>query len=344
MDEGSLKKILGRLGVQNIARQGKWLQFSCPLAPWTHRKKTDNNPSCGAQINEQGVSYYKCFSCKRHGLISSLVRSLEFYRDKDYPGLAFQADAADAEFSFGDFEDRQEDELDELQPPLNEAAFGNLYEPAWGIPEARAYLKDRNIGKETAEYMGLGYDPDDYRIVFPVRGLDKLLYGYSGRSILKEGQYPYKRYPKVRDYHGLPKRHLLLGAENVDAERPLFLHEGLFGQAHLIEIRADDFINPLAMMGSEMTDSKAGIVRELNRLTFLMPDNDEAGDACLFGVYDTKLEAFDGGGALDKLAQHVPLAIPKWPEDTADIDQLTREDIKHIVDNTPLYAPKGKKK
>ncbi len=342
MDEGNLKKILTKLGVKSFARQGKWLQFSCPLAPWTHRKRTDNNPSCGAHINEQGVSAYKCFSCKKHGLISSLVRSLEHYRDKDYGDLAFQADMMDAKYSFGDFE-RPEEEPDELQPPLNEAAFGNLYEPAWGIPEARAYLKGRGIGKQTAEYMQLGYDPDDFRIVFPVRGADNLLYGFSGRSILKEEEYPYKRYPKVRDYHGLPKRHLLLGAELVDDKRPLFVHEGLFGQAHLIEIGADDFVNPLAMMGSEMTDSKAQLVRGFNRVTILMPDNDEAGDACLYGAWDEKIEKFSGGGAVDRLQNHVPLCIPQWPEDAEDIDQLTREEIREIARETPLRVKPKKK-
>lgn len=349
MDESNLRKVLNALDIRVVNKSGKWLEFKCPFAPWTHRKKTDTRPSCAAVIDQGRVSNYKCHSCKKHGRISSLVRSLEFYRQEKYPGLAFEADMADASASFGDFE-LPDEEPDELPPPLNEAAFGNLYDSAWDIAEARAYLKGRGIGKDTVQHLELGYDPDDMRIIFPVRHTDGRLYGFTGRSIIKDpADYPYKNYPKVRDYHGLPKRHLLLGAHLVDAKKPNFVIEGLFGYAHLMEIRADDIVNPLALLGSEMTEHKAAILRDMDSLTVLAPDNDEAGDACLFGTWDEKIEKFAGGGAVDLLAQHIPLIIPHWPDKADgtqkdDPDQLTLAEVKTMAFDTPLFSLTKKQK
>lgn len=342
MDENGLRKILRELNIKVANKSGKWLEFSCPFAPWLHRKGTDNSPSCAAGINNEGVSGYKCHACKRHGRISSLVRSLEYFRGKQYPGLAFEADLADATQSFGDFETTEE-EPEELPPPLSEEAYANMYPSAWDVKEARDYLKDRGIGKQTVEYLNLGFDDDDLRIIFPVRHIDQRLYGFTGRSILPSEDFPkmYKNYKKVKDYLGLPKKHLLLGAELVDSKLPLLVVEGLFAFAHLIEIKADAYCNPVALLGSEMTDFKASLIREFDRLTILLSDNDEAGDTCLFGPYNSLKDDFDGGGAVDKLIRHVPLVVPDWPLDKKgkekkDPDELTLAEVKEML-NAPLY-------
>ncbi len=345
MDEPALRKVLAKLNIHVVNKSGKWLEFSCPYAHWTHRKKTDNSASAAAVIDLEKPSNYKCHACKKHGRISSLVRTLEHYRGEKYKGLAFEADLADAVHAYGNFES-QEEEIDELPPALNEAAYADLFDPAWDFEEARLYLKNqRNISKETAKGLRLGYDPEEMRITFPVRHLDGQLYGFTGRSILKDKDFPYKKYKKVRDYNGLPKRHLLLGAHRVQKnDLPLFVGEGLFGYAHCFEINAHDIVNPLALLGSEMTQFKAEHIIGLDRLTVLLPDNDEAGDSCLFGAFNTFNNAFEGNGAVDKLQAHVPLIIPEWPKRKNDIDQLTIDEVSEMVYNTPLWAVKNKGK
>lgn len=343
MNEKALKGILRELGIQVAGRSGQWLNFSCPFAPWLHDRGHDSSPSAGAKINEQGVSGYKCFTCKKHGRISGLVRSLEYYNEEKYDGLALKADLADADFAFGEFEDYQ-DAPDVLQDPLSEAAYGDLYGSAWDFKRARKYLQRRGIGKETVEYLNLGYDPDEERIIFPVRHTDKKLYGFTGRSILKDEDFPYKAYKKVRDYLGLPKRHLILGAEFVkDDDKPIFVVEGLFGYAWLHEIGADEFVYPVALLGSELTKSKADIIKEWNRLTALVFDDDKAGEDGLFGTYDKKSKMYDGTGAIDRLYDHVPLIVPPWPDGKNDPDQLTLKDVQRMM-KTSLWYEKGRNK
>lgn len=336
MDESSLRYILKQLNIQVANKSGKWLEFCCPFAPWTHKRGTDNSPSCAVVIDIEKASHYKCHGCKKHGRVSSMIRSLEHFKETQYPGLAFEADLADAEYSLGDFE-ATEDEPDEIHP-LNEALYANLYEPAWDVPEGRDYLKFRGISKATAKYLELGYDPDDYRIVFPVRGPDQLLYGFTGRSILRDEHFHlmYPKYQKVKDYLGLPKKHLLLGADLVDPKLPIFPVEGLFGYAHLMEIKADIYCNPVALLGSEMTQYKADMIIEWNRLTCILTDNDEAGDTCLFGTWNAQRAEHEGGGAVDKLKNHVPLIIPDWPEGKTDPDELTLAEVKAMLAE-PLY-------
>lgn len=343
MNEKSLKGILRELGIQISGRSGYWLNFSCPFAKWTHEKGYDGSPSAGACINENGVSGYKCFTCKKHGRISGLVRSLEYYNDEKFEGLALKADLADAEYAFDEFEDFKEPE-DILQDPLSEAAYGDLYSKAYKYKRAARYLEDRSISEETAEYLQLGYDPDEERIIFPIRHTDGKLYGFSGRSILADENFPYKQYKKVRDYLGLPKRHLILGAELVkDDDKPIFVVEGLFGYAHLFEIHADDYVHPVALLGSEMTKSKADIIKEWNRLTILAFDNDKAGEDGLFGSYDKKTKTYDGSGAIQKLYDHVPLIVPPWPRDAKDPDELNLKDIKKMIEGS-LWHEKRRRK
>lgn len=355
MDEKSLRKILRELGISVANRSGQWLNFSCPFARWTHQKGSDSSPSCGAKINENGLSGYKCLSCKKHGRISGMVRALEYFGDEDYGDLALRADLADSEYAFGDYEGDEPPEVDELNEPLQESAYGDLYGSAWEDKYARAYLKSRGISKETSEHLELGFDEDEERVIFPVRHLEGELYGFTGRSILEPEDYPYKKYAKVRDYLGLPKRHLILGAHFVggfdrtlpgerDREgKPIFVVEGLFGYAHLFEIGADEYVYPVALLGSEMTSSKASIIREWNRLTVLAFDDDEGGDSGLFGSWDDKRGKHEGGGAIDKLVNHVPLIVPPWPKGKNDPDQLTIKEVKKMALDTALWN-KGKNK
>lgn len=341
MNEIALRKILTQLGIKVAGRHADWLQFSCPFAKWTHRNKSDTNPSAGAVIDMEHASTYYCYGCKMKGSLSSLVRTLENYRGKKYPGLALEADVADAQIDFGDFETRKFEDDDVLGEPIDEAALGELYEPAWDVPAARHYLKERRIGKDTALHLELGYDPDEARVIFPVRHVNKGLYGYTGRSILKPEQYPYANYPKVRDYLSLPKRNLMLGAhfvgERPDPSYPIFVVEGLFGYANMFEIGADEYVNPVALMGSEFTPGKVGILREWDTYTVLAVDDDEGGETALWGAYDAKINRFKGGGGIDKLRGHIPFSVPAWPEGKNDPDQLSLEDVKRMAFKTPHW-------
>ena len=52
-----------RVGRIDVLSGGKWVKSSCPLAAATHTGGTDTNPSFGIKVNDEGFSFYNCFSC-----------------------------------------------------------------------------------------------------------------------------------------------------------------------------------------------------------------------------------------------------------------------------------------
>lgn len=343
MRENRLREIMQRLGVYGLERSPSgWLHGRCPLAPWTHPSGTDAHPSFGVKVEDAGTSAYTCFSCKHHGRISGLVRTLRrFGADvgevdgNGYPLLAHEADRADME-GIADAPFDREHVAEERPAPLEEAMFDGIFMPAWDVPDGRAYLEARGVGEGAARSMEMGWDPDQRRVVFPVRDGEGSLYGFTGRAVDPGVE------PKIKDYHGLPKRWLLLGQHrwrggDQDA-RPLVIVEGLFGYAHLVEMGLEAYADVAATMGSRLTEHQAAVVRVHDHPTYLLFDNDVAGDQALFGRASPSGDRDFHSGAVAALYEHVPVHVPAWPEEKDDPDQLTRREVWDMLRLTPRYG------
>ena len=233
--------------------------------------------------------------------------------------------------------DRDFDEevaLPEKPKPISEKAVSGMYDLVWDAPMARRYLKKRGIGRSTCEVLGMLYDPDEHRILFPVRDRQQRLYGFSGRTILPSGETPRgwptaRVYPKVKDYHELPKQHLLLGAHLIDPNKPNIVVEGLFAEAHFVEIGVEEVGNPVATLGSTMSVHQAGMLEELGKSTYLFYDRDKAGRAGMMGYDNEQGRHIYGAGEL--LWDKVPTFRPKWPKDVYDPDVLTLPQVKRMM-------------
>ncbi|MCA1807449.1 MAG: toprim domain-containing protein [Actinobacteria bacterium] len=254
-------------------------------------------------------------------------------RGEDYSAIAKEAFKDDLA-SISDYEDTPDVKV--LPDPLDEAIYGDIYDSVSMWPEALAYLEDRGISRHTAMQLGLMYDEEDQRVVFPVYDRKGRLYGFTGRSILDPEDYSSQRYPKVKDYLGLPKQHLLLGEERCVKGKPMLVVEGLMAYARLHEIGAAEQFNVVALLGSELTDKKAERLLRWNEAVWLLPDDDEAGDVCLWGRL-TDAGHHKGGGAIDKLYDHVPIYVPEYPEEVGDVDDFERADIDRIKNDTEPY-------
>lgn len=349
MQEEVLTSILRKIGVRIAVRhRDGWLDFPCPLARWTHANGHDNSPSAGAKVNPTGRSAWHCFTCKQHGTIASLVRQIESYSGQRFPGLIREADMADTmpmfEMDYGSFE--MAFEVEPAPEPIDEAGVSGLYPAAWEVPEARAYLEGRGITEGTATTLGLLFDdglgdprgPQPHRVLFPVRGSDGKLYGFTGRATSGDAK------PKIKDYFGLPKRHLILGMERWQPGRSAIIVEGLFAYARLIELGIEDRVNVGALLGSVMTPEKADLLRLWNEGVFLLLDNDKAGDDGIFGMLKPDGSREEEKGALALLIEHVPVMIPEWPEGKDDPDQLERWEVDQMLDETMPYTPRPRRK
>ena len=329
MNEAPLRELLGELNVEIIQTNANgWLLARCPFAEWLHNRGADQNPDFYVRVEPTGISGFHCFACKTHGRMSTLVRKLEYYRQEKYRGLAVKADLMETPDEFPPYE---HDSAIQVEPdPLNKAAYLGMYPLAWEDEWSRKYLAGRGVGKATAELLGLVYDDDECRILFPVLNHKSDLFGFTGRTILEKHQFPFPRYPKVRDYAGLPKERLILGEQLIEKGKPLLLVEGLFALAHMIEIGAREFCNPVATMGSNMSKYQRDILISYNAPIHLLYDNDEAGELGLFGPMNAEGERM-GGGAWDKVHEHVPTFLPLYPEGINDPDNLTTEMLQEML-------------
>jgi len=330
-----IRHYLNLLDIRPVVKQRKWLNFPCPYAPWRHSRGKDTKPSAGVEIREGKRSHFHCFTCNTTHDFHELPAHIGRLRGEDLSGMT--RDMVLDEARSVPTWDADYDEEDEPLEPLSDAAYADLYPPAYQNTMAAEYLEGRDIDEATARLLEIGWDDYEMRVTFPVRDHDGLLYGFTGRTVLEEADYPKKTYPRIRDYYGLPKRSLILGEHLFERDKPILVVEGLFGFAHLMNIGADRLANIGALMGSEMTDDKATRLIEWGENTYLALDPDAGGDTGMWGTWDSEEGAFRGGGAVDKLYQQVPLYIPDWPEDVTDPDQLTLEDVEEMLEDTPLY-------
>jgi hypothetical protein len=334
MKEGPLREILAKLDVEVVRRDDEgWLRCRCPFAELGyHDRGTDNTPSFFIKISASEISGFGCFTCKEHGRISSLVRKLAEERKEDYGKLALEADLAETPDSFEDYEKKAEYDADPI--PLEKAAYMSLYPSAWSVPDARNYLVGRGISEPTATLLQLQYDDEDRRILFPVFDRDNELFGFTGRSIYSKEQIDetnqrrklagYKfDYPKVKDYIGLPKERLLLGENLIQPDKPLWVIEGLFAFAHMIEIGVRKICNPVAPMKSSISKYQRDLIIGYNLPTYLVFDDDPAGNHGTFGR--------SRDGAFYLLKQHVPTFAPLYPHGKTDPDFLTYDDVELMI-------------
>ena len=339
MQKEALEEILRDLEVYSFEESetsdGKIaMRAACPFAPYTHKKGTDRNPSFFTFADDEGVSGFICHSCHKKGRISSLARMLGRYRDdmQRHSMIALAADKAEYKIIVSDWDNpkrkRRDKPIQPIEYNVHRLAYLDITDPE--ARPAQQYLAKRGIKKRTAQKLGLQYDEQSNRVLFPVFDTNDNFYGYTGRFAgSKLPKLPDGRdRPKVKDYAGLPKKSLMLGAHLWEHGKPLLLVEGLFGYAHLHQIGADAEFNIGAVMGSVMTKQKAEIVLAYNESVYLLFDNDEAGELGIFG--DSK-----HSGAVSYLHNNVPLYIPVWPEGKADPDELTLEEVKEFKHTIP---------
>ena len=336
MNRAQLVELLEQLDVRLASRQpnsGGYLPCLCPLAPYLHERGIDSHPSFFVRVEDRKTSGWHCFTCKQKGSrISSLIRKLGYYREDDYSKLAMQADLSEIPDEFDSFED--ELTVDKHPDPLNPAAYDGLYPSAWEELESRSYLMSRKIGEEASEVIGLKFDPEERRILFPIQNPKGDLYGFTGRTIVPPDKLP-KGYPRHRDY-SFKKEWFLLGEHLVDRSKPVWMVEGLFAFARMVEIGARKHVNPLAPMMSSLSDKQASKLVDIGQRVYVCFDLDQAGDAGMYGRWNDKLKQFQGGGVIDKLKSELTVLVPPYPDTVSDIDEVTHDDFLWMLDEAEL--------
>jgi hypothetical protein len=252
-------------------------------------------------------------------------------REEDYSKLAIRADLAETPREFPAFEEESFATVAKPEP-LNEAAYDGLYPPAWEVEAAREYLISRKIGEATAITIGLLYDEEERRILFPIRDKKNRLYGFSGRSILPKNMFP-PGYPRHRDYN-FRKEHFLLGEHLYQKGKPIWLVEGLFAYARMVEIGARKYVNPIAPMMSSLSVFQKEKLVDFGETVYVCFDPDQAGDIGMFGPIRNGEHI--GGGVIDKIKKELTVMVPPYPEELTDIDDVTLNQFLWMGKNAEL--------
>jgi hypothetical protein len=275
--------------------------------------------SFGVKINHEDVSKFNCFTCKQKGTISWMLERLSEFNGEDYFGLVDEVKTDEAlGTSLPSWQNRHRSDTDHdpLGVPVSDD-YLDIFDDAAGHP----YLKKRRISDRTAEALDLRVDPDnrgDERILFPVFSVDGGFYGYTGRATNRDVE------PRIRDYFGLPKRKLLLGAEFLrDDDTRIILVEGLFDFAKLFQYGYP----VVAAMHSSITPQQARILKDLNKPVVVMFDNDKAG--------------VEGAKFVGKeIRKHVPTFKVRYPKrfdfGEGDPGVLTQKEVARMLDEVRL--------
>ena len=295
----------------------------CAEVPGYHAFTLDGNIVTG-----------NCFTCHNPGPFHKMLAKYADFSGENLEDLI--EELAEEEYlgpkHLPDWDTLKQQNVIEPLMPINEGIFMDLYDSAAGHP----YLDERGIDDSTATKLELLFDPKDSadgepRILFPVRGPDGLLYGFSGRATRN------KALLKVRDYHGLKKAHMVLGAHLVTQDNPneILVVEGLFDYANTHQCG----YYGCGVMHSTLTDPQAEIIRGLSKPTYLFYDNPAIDKAGADGVRI----------AGKKLRDYVPVMQVRYPlveiADSSpegyhllkDPGEMIAEDFEMMIRDSRLY-------
>lgn len=333
MKESSIREILAELGIDaaHLSPTG-WLICSCPFAQATHQYGTDRRPSFGVKVDLGSPSAYKCFTCHEHGLFTGLpIRLGTLLGD---PGMYKQVRNRAVfleSVTLPDFDEGVAAQTVESLRVLDVAML-DIYPSPMDSEASRKYLLERGVSEHAALVMDLRFDSKENRILFPLFSRDRELLGFSGRSILSPLP---DDVPKIKTYAGVKTDRCLLGIHLIPHQpdgKPIFVVEGLFAYAHLISIGARRFCHPVATLGCHLSFPQRDMLAMLGRPVFLCYDGDVAGTIGLFGKWNRQAKKFMGDGAVDRLKDHVPTFVCKYPVGRSDPDDLRLSDVTQMLD------------
>ena len=308
--------IVGVIGEYvELKRQGTDFRGPCPFHQGTHRNFS---------VSPKKQMYY-CFVCHAGGdVFNFLIKRLGV----DWP-TAVKMVAEKSGIEIVETSSRRTDEKDDREPfwEVNGAATEYfrtiLWEDELGA-DARAYLEERQVGRELAERVGIGFAPreiglmraylntlgfDDARqtdvgllvtldggteprprfrgrLMFPIYDVSSRVVGFGGR-LLGPGEPKYLNSPESPIFS---KGRVLYGLnwakQAARRDERMLVVEGYFDVVRLIGAGVECVVAP---MGTALTEEQAKLVRRYTDRVYLLYDSDKAGLKATFRSGDELL-------------------------------------------------------
>jgi 5S rRNA maturation endonuclease (ribonuclease M5) len=195
VDVDNLTLLAERLRLQRPRPGARNFVASCPFAPYRHLKEDgsfgeDRKASFGITIDPNGESVYNCFACESRGDLMFLVLELGELRGRDYSDIEdwiFQVESVQA-LDLALAIDEDDDGMfagagrrRRVAQQRRDAVYQEreLEEFTETLPP---YAEERGLSVDVCKDWGLLHDPEEGRLVFPIRNRCNELVGIKGRS------------------------------------------------------------------------------------------------------------------------------------------------------------------
>lgn len=255
MDDRLIEDVLTQLGSKRVVRKGGNMMASCPFARWTHANGDDRHPSFSVEVNPNGPSRWKCFSCQECGTKSKgILFNYKKFTGKWFGSLADRIDSqegVDIGKAFGGL--KSWGEQGRKRAEANRMAIGgwtvdgyeavfeesNFLEFLRSIPQ---YAIDRGITPDQAKAWRVGYHTDFKRLLFLMFDENQKMVGWSCRSIYESQE------PKYLHAENMRRDKYLYGEWKLDRNQRIgYLCEGFMDALALDRF---GLRNCLAVMGT----------------------------------------------------------------------------------------------
>lgn len=267
---------------------------------------------------------YSCFVCGEKGSVFTFVQKrlgMSFVEAVKYVGAKTGIEVPEIQKKREGPDPREP--MWELHATVSEFFQHALWETPAGA-EARAYLKDRDVSRATAERFGIGYAPRDIaamrthlnglgvpderlvaagllvkreeheelrprfrdRLIFPIIDQSQHTVGFGGR-LLGPGE---PKYLNSADSDIFSKGKLLynmnIARNAIRKEDRVLIVEGYFDALRLV---AAGFENVVAPMGTALTEAQAELLGRFTKQVVLLYDSDAPGQKATFRAADVLL-------------------------------------------------------
>lgn len=227
-NEEAITEALEQLG-SNIGEVKRgWVHGSCPLAKYNHEGGVDKNPSFGVSYNSAEThkpeGHAHCFSCGYSGDIRDMAGTLYAYGDltPDDMGhitrLMEEVKTGALPLSLS---------THSLDDPFPDEDWLNSFPKVTSAhAPAIEYLHSRGINNRMIEYFDIRFDPQRYRVSFPLYDRAQRFRGLIGRTLIPNPEGPrYFYYP----YKGnAPRGFTWYNEHALDLSKPVLVVEGIF--------------------------------------------------------------------------------------------------------------------
>lgn len=278
-------KLLG-VGEIKISDEEEWVRCSCPLAPWTHFKGKDENPSFGIKVNDKGESGFNCFTCKS-GRLLDLLHMMHFtigipIAASDFFSLTeiFDEDEAEVRDWKTDGFYRHFTEVEVIPskkipvPPeiVENYPLLEYTEDEVGQLQIENYFIDRGIRPDILYEYDVRMQPISNYIIFPIIDSDREVYRLHVKVLYsKDFFYVTPELAGYPEYENWGRKDYWFGMQYYDPTKPIILVES---ETDLLRLRSLDVENVLATCGPI---NKYKAERITNEVIYLGFDSDDAG-------------------------------------------------------------------